>query len=427
MRRRLFIRPLPALVALVLFVSMHAAFGERWPTKNPPVLEGPLVDSQRDSPEFSVSSTPSVEWEWHKTEDGAHPSGEEQAMMWLMNRARSNPLREGIFLSDTGDSRVASAVRYFNVDLVKMQAEFAAIAPMPPAAFDRRIYEGSRVHSLDLIARDAQDHNNQFGKVSEAGFSSRGGRASVFSYSRSPLHAHAGFNIDWGGGTSDGMQTGRGHRVGLMSTGTNVGIAMESETDPSTSVGPLVTSIAYLNANTSAQDHFNKFIVGTVWNDDNGNGRYDSGEGLSGVEVMPDTGTYFAVTGLAGGYAIPVTVDREYTLNFSGGELSVPAQRSVTIAGKSALAAWIAEDTFEVSTGGPLAVPFAPALTCEVTPEGVEVSWAEDPNFTYTLESRTSDSEWSQDNRSIEIDGAIRSFVISGDELAKLFRLRVEN
>ena len=64
---------------------------------------------------------------------------------------------------------------------------------MQPAAFDRRVYEGSQVHSLDLIARDAQDHNGQFQKVSDADFVSNGGRASVFSSSRSALHAHAGF------------------------------------------------------------------------------------------------------------------------------------------------------------------------------------------------------------------------------------------
>ncbi len=31
------------------------------------------------------------EWTFHKSTDGAHPDGNEQQMVWLMNRARSNP------------------------------------------------------------------------------------------------------------------------------------------------------------------------------------------------------------------------------------------------------------------------------------------------------------------------------------------------
>ena len=40
----------------------------------------------------------------------------------------------------------------------------------------------------------------------------------MFSYAKSPLHGHAGFNVDWGSG-DNGMQTGRGHRINLMSIG----------------------------------------------------------------------------------------------------------------------------------------------------------------------------------------------------------------
>ncbi len=72
---------------------------------------------------------------------------------------------------------------------------------------------------------------------------------------------------------------------------TNVGFAMVPENNGSTAVGPIVFSGAYCSANTSIADHHNRFIVGTVWNDLNGDGDYDANEGLNNVTVMPDSGT----------------------------------------------------------------------------------------------------------------------------------------
>ncbi len=419
---------------ITVLMSLNATFGQKSPNRNPPVLESIWVDPPSGNDDIRLFASPSVEWVLHKTEDGSHPDGNEQAMIWLMNRARSNPTKEGLFLSDTGDSQVASAINYFKVNLSILKSEFAAIAPMEPAAFDRRIYEGSQTHSLDLIARDAQDHNGQFQKVSDAGFSSRGGRASVFSFSRSALHAHAGFNIDWGNGTPDGMQVGRGHRAGLMSSGTNVGIAMVPENNSSTSVGPLVTSIAYLNARSSAQDHFNKFLVGTVWNDDNDNGIYDSGEGLSGVTVMPDDGTYFAITGKHGGYSIPVSADREYSLSFSGGELTAPEQRMAVVQGKSVLVAWKPEDIFETSIVdpdiNPESTPLPPTdLNLAIVGSEMEVSWTGIENVAYNLESSIDGLNWSDDNRDIAVAGVGHRFTVARSSMSPvlLFRIRISN
>lgn len=408
----------------------NATFGQNAPNENPPALELLESNPSAGDNEYRVFATPSEEWVFHKTVDGSHPDGNEQAMMWLMNRARSNPTKEGLFLSDAGDAQVASAINFFGVNLSVLQNEFAAIAPTQPAAFDRRVYEGSQTHSLDLIARDAQDHNGQFQKVSDAGFVSNGGRASVFSFSRSALHAHAGFNIDWGNGTADGMQVGRGHRAGIMSTGTNVGIAMTPENNSSTSVGPLVTSIAYLNARSPAEDHFNKFIVGTVWSDDNGNGMYDSGEGLAEVTVMPDDGTYYAVTGNSGGYAIPVFVDRVYSLVFSGGDLAVAEQRTVTVDGQSTLVVWNSEDDFNTSIDGidPLP-PSPPELFLKVVESGIEVSWTGTDSLVYALESSPNGLDWSTDDRSIDVTGGVHRFTIPSNSSLPdaLFRIHVSN
>lgn len=278
-----------------------------------------------------------TEWIWHKTADGTHPDGGEQQSVWLMNRARANPAAEGEFLANTGDPGVRDAITYFRVNVAKMKAEFAALPPAPPAVFDRRIYEASRQHSLDLIRRDTQDHVNQPQRVLAAGFLFARASFNVYSYTVSTFEAHALFNIDIGV-TADGMQEGRRHRNAIMSAAyTNMGLAAVPENNPATTVGPLVISSAHASAQENGVDQFNRFITGTVWDDLNGNRRYDPGEGIGGVLVQPDRGDWHAVTGMAGGFAFPAVETGAYRLIFTGGSLPGVYTRTVTVAGDSVL------------------------------------------------------------------------------------------
>ena len=331
---------LPAAAALLWLLSNPALaeLPQPAPPIQPPTSPG-LPDYLLNA--APVQSAPGAEWTYHKSADGSQPEPAEQHMLWMMNRARANPHAEGLWLANTGDSGVASAISFFGVNLPAMQAAFTALAAKPPAAFDIRLHDASELHSLALIARDSQDHNGQFSKVHASGFSCNGGRASVFSYTRSALHGHAALNIDWGYDT-DGMQVPPGHREAIMGVWphggaglTNVGLALVPESSPATQVGPLVFSGAYCQA--GGADH-NRFIVGTVWDDLDGDGDYDQGEGLSGVTVVPDSGTYYAVTGDAGGYAIPVTSAGSYQVSFSGGDLgSDTHQRNVAVGSESVL------------------------------------------------------------------------------------------
>jgi hypothetical protein len=255
-------------------------------------------------------------------------------MVWLMNRARQNPAAEGTWLATTSEPDIAFGRAYFDVDTGVLEDEFVSLAATPPAAFDRRLYEASLAHSLDLIARNAQDHNGQLARVNASGFDYTDGRMSVFSYADSPLNAHAALNIDWGPGDGTGMQPGRGHRLGIMEDYDNVGLALVADAPPG--VGPLVFSGAYFHADAGAVDHFARFLVGTVWRDDDANGRYDDGEGLGGVTVTPDAGPYYAVTSAGGGYAIPITASGSYQVTFSGGGAGTQL-RAVTMGADSEL------------------------------------------------------------------------------------------
>jgi hypothetical protein len=319
-------------VILVAAVPLRAET-PRAAEPDPPVLEGAGPGPSR---ERLVPRGAAVEWVLHRSADGLHPDGNEQELLWLMNRARQDPAAEGLWLATSADPDIAFGRTFFGVDVTLLEQELAAFSPEPPGAFDRRLYEASLAHSLDLIDRDAQDHDGQIQRVLDSGFEHAGGRFSVFSYADSALNAHAALNIDWGPGDGTGMQPGRGHRLAIMGDYDNVGLAMVPDSSGATAVGPLVFSGAYMYADTGASDHFDRFLVGTVWQDLDANGRYDAGEGFPGVTVAPNLGGYYAVTSAGGGYAIPITSAGTYQVTFSGGGVG-PEQLQVSVGGRSEL------------------------------------------------------------------------------------------
>lgn len=99
----------------------------------------------------------------------------------------------------------------------------------------------------------------------------------------------------------------------------------------------MVTTANYCNALASAENHYNRFIVGTVWADVNGNLMYDQGEGIPEVTVLPDHGEYHAITSNSGGYAIPITSPDIYIVTLSGPFLDGKIFRTVDIGNDSLL------------------------------------------------------------------------------------------
>lgn len=281
---------------------------------------------------WSTTSHALSEWTYHRTSSGAHPNGEEQEQLFLMNRARANPSAEGAWLATDNDPMIAGGRNWGGVSTTALQNAFNAIAAKPPAAFDVRLYQAARTHNNDLIARQAQDHNNQLQRVQDQGFQYNAYRGNVFSYSYSALNAHAAFNIDWASPSDptavNGMQNPAGHRMALMSIDgdyRNVGIASKyvgttykGDANPNKRIGEYVVTQNFARAKTTYTDHYNVFIVGTVYEDLNSNGRYDTGEGLAGVTVLPSRGAYYAVTSAGGGYSIPVTSAGATTITLTG-------------------------------------------------------------------------------------------------------------
>ena len=360
---------------------------------------------------------PDTEWLFHKTDDNAHPNDHEQQMFWLQNRARTNPIEEGKWL--VGDtlalpSNVTNEFNFRGISKQLVRDEFAAIPPKPPSAFDRRLYEASKAHSEHMIAIDTQTHDGQLDRVTQAGFVKNGGAVSVFWRAQDGVHGHAVLNIDWGfdGGDGTGLQPGRGHRRSIHADNglwSNAGIAMVEENNGATQAGPLVTSIAYYRAGFAA-DHYNRFIVGTIWTDSNGNSQYDPGEGHAGVTVVPDIGQFWATTADSGGFAIPATEAGTYNLTISGGDLTEPQQRTVQVADHNVLMIWNEVDKWPDP-------PVAEAPNLQVARNGsIEFSFAVKDGQSYQLRNTTDFSTFQNDNRPFSMSGDIWSFeVTQGD------------
>lgn len=246
-------------------------------------------------------------------------SPEEQYQLELINRARSNPSQEGARLAGTADAEVLAAINSFRVDLAMLRSEFNAIPPAPPLAPNAQLLSIARLHSADMLRNSFQGHVGSDGatlgtRAQRGSYAFRAVGENVFSYARSGWHAHAGFQIDWGEGpgVTGGMQPGRGHRTAIHSTAYNeVGIGWL--VGSSGTVGPnLVTQ----NFGTQSNPNFRAYATGVVYQDVDANGFYTPGEGIPGVEVRVAGAGLRAITGRAGGWAIPIAADGTHAVTF---------------------------------------------------------------------------------------------------------------
>jgi len=105
-----------AFVIQILLMPGLARSGN-YPLPNPPEWQIPSYERTPHAFRKPMQVEPDTEWTFHKTADGLHPDGNEQQMMWLMNRAKANPTAEGIWLANLDDPDVVSAINDLNVDL----------------------------------------------------------------------------------------------------------------------------------------------------------------------------------------------------------------------------------------------------------------------------------------------------------------------
>ncbi|MBS0122636.1 CAP domain-containing protein [Thetidibacter halocola] len=241
------------------------------------------------------------------------PTNFEQEMLELLNRARLDPAGEFDFLvtdeaSVTGATRdITTALRYFGVDLDSFRAQLDSYAAVAPLAWNDRLADAAAGHTAAMIDADLQSHQvpgeaSLGNRVTAAGYTWSALGENVYAFSQSPLHAHAGFYVDWGydstdfsnntlrtnwASLGDGMQDPAGHRNSMLSaTYTEIGMSVIAETDARTSVGPWVVT-----QNFGTTWSYKAQVVGVVFADANGDGQYTSGEGQGGVSLATEVGT----------------------------------------------------------------------------------------------------------------------------------------
>ncbi|MFO0586189.1 MAG: CAP domain-containing protein [Polyangiaceae bacterium] len=276
-----------------------------------------------------IDPFPSQGWAWSHGD----PSALEQSLLELVQRARANPAGEvDLLLTVPG---VPGAMKQFNVDEQQLRDDFATYAPVPPLSFDAHLMESSRFHSEDMAKNGFQDHDGSAGesfdqRITDAGYDWSFVSENIFAYAKSVAYCEAGFLIDWG-------NPDPGHRKAILDIDgkkRDIGISI-IEDPPSMEVGPLVVTQDF-GAPLETEPDAEKLIVGVAYRDKNGNGAYDPGEGAPGMIIVPQSGTYHAITSTSGGYSIPMSAKAGLVkVQIQDEESFVLEEREVTLDGEN--------------------------------------------------------------------------------------------
>jgi uncharacterized protein YkwD len=241
---------------------------------------------------------------------GYSPSAAEQLFLEELNNARANPAAYGASIA----------------------LDLSGVAPSPPLAFNTNLIEAARLHSIDMDVNNYFAHDTPQGvdpgaRMTAAGFvwNSWGESIAGGTAYPGPADALAGLIIDRG-------VPDLGHRIQLLAMApaflsqNQVGIGIVQA-----GTGSLTN---YYTVDTANSPTAATFLTGCVFNDTNGNGRYDIGEGVAGVTItatLAGTATTFSTTTWSsGGYTLALEPGT-YTVTTVGSGLPSSIIRTVTI------------------------------------------------------------------------------------------------
>jgi len=255
-----------------------------------------------------------------------------------INRARMDPMAE--------------AAR-FGISLFEgMPAGEISGNPVQPIVFNAKLITAASAHSQDMISNDYFSHysldgSSPFQRMQSAGYS----------------YSTAGENIAFRGSTAyleevstvikqhkdlfvDENYPDRGHRVNMLSSGfkeLGVGVAF-GDYQGYTYSYMLTCDFA------TAQSYSGMFVLGVVYDDQDGDQFYDAGEGLSNVSIdVAGVGT--TTTATAGGYGLPVGAGT-YTVTATQSD-GTSVQKSVTLTSKNKKVDFLASEFGTSGTPAP--------------------------------------------------------------------------
>lgn len=248
-----------------------------------------------------------------------NPTSYEQLMLEMVNRARADPATEAARLG---------------IDLnAGLSPGTISASPKPPLAFHPKLIDSSRGHTSWMLANGSFTHAGPGGNTSKD-------RMAAAGYAFTGTW-RSGENIAWTGTTGtlnltqmtislhDGLFRSSGHRTNICEAGfKDVGVGISTGVFDGYNA-----AMATQNFAASGSQPL-RFVTGVVYRDLDGNGFYSVGEGLSGVTVFPEGGTWQAITSASGGYAVPYTgTSGNQVVTFSGGPLARAEQKTVVRTG----------------------------------------------------------------------------------------------
>lgn len=280
-------------------------------------------------------------------------TAEQQLILELINRARSNPAGEYDELVPGGVGAtplIEQALTYFGVDLTVLQNQFNSYDAQAPLAYSEILETSAEAHNDLMIETGQQSHylpgeGGIVERFQDAGYDQIQSIAeNIYAYAYDEIYAHAGFYIDWGGNNGTGIQDPAGHRDAILSgVFTEVGIAWEAGSHPSSSIGPYVTTQHF-----GTTFDYESQLLGVIFDDGDADDFYDIGEGMGGVTITVTDGqvTYTTTSWASGGYQL-VVPDGIYTVIFSGGGLEGQIVSSFTMDGENVKIDGIADEAQE--------------------------------------------------------------------------------
>ncbi len=252
------------------------------------------------------------------------PSPEEQLVLELINRARLDPAGEGVRIAaDYGSSAVKTTVDAFlgadpagwtRAENQQAWQQYVARPPLAPSAKLLTVSHGwsLAMRTADTVAQSLPGTQGLLTRVSASGYSAAWTAQLLQGFAKDPLHAYASWSIDWGQphdpGTGRPFLPNRDALVNqqdvafLRFVEAGVGIVRRPSPPPG-GVGPLVVTLTLAAPN----DENARFVTGVVFDDRDGDGFYDVGEGLAGVRIDVDGADHYALSSPSGGYAVPVS------------------------------------------------------------------------------------------------------------------------
>lgn len=281
-----------------------------------PASDSGCSDSAEALYQFGLTS------EFTQAYSHGNPNNLEQLMLELINASRADP--EG-------------AAMYYGIDLNEgLDPGTISSSSKQPLAFNPALIAAARSHSQWMLDTDTFSHTGQDGTNPED-------RMEAAGYLFTPSWSW-GENLGWSGTTGnlnveyharrivEGLFLSSGHRKNTL-----------SESFEEIGIGGLTGTFEIYNALMVTEKFarsastLTPMLVGVVYEDLNDNSLYDIGEGLRGITITLEQGSYYAVTSESGGYAVPFpdAEKRLLRVTASGGVLLQPVTKQIDLTGNN--------------------------------------------------------------------------------------------